>query len=552
MSAYRAVSLFSGCGGFCEGVRLAGFEVKGAVEHDRYAVQTYHHNFPEVPLFPSDIHAFLDPGSAEWQAVAAQFPDVRPGEVDLLFGGPPCQGYSQIGTRILDDPRNELYLQYVRILKDLRPRVFLMENVPNMLLLAKGRFKREVLDAFTEAGYGNCGVTVVAATDYGVPQLRKRAIFFGVRDGETLGMGAVEFLEQALGQQRQPVMTVRQAIGDLPEKTAIHYEDLPYPATRLANGILDELRLDRDGRWYAADYKAKLAGERKRLHNHHTKEIQDRRKNLIALLAAGAKADSLPVEIWNGARPEKWRRLHPDKPAYTILAQMHRDLSEWVHPDHQRWITVREAARLQSFHDGFIFKTSEWQMLKQIGNAVPPLLARAVASAAEAALERLDNKASSLALPIFAQPFLEFDQAAPAAMVGAHSGANGHAKQSRLAVSRLEDEVLDAPEPTPARKARARLPVPAAGSAGEQPFDRLAMSGRHERWRWDLNPRRGCPLTRFRGARPRPLGDSTIGKHTWLQDLPLLSLPGRPEHQSTCPPIRGVRPTGAGRSPADC
>jgi DNA (cytosine-5)-methyltransferase 1 len=90
--------------------------------------------------------------------------------------------------------------------------------------------------------------------------------------------------------------------------------------------------------------------------------------------------------------PEKWRRLHPEQPAYTILAQMHRDLSEWVHPKFERWITVREAARLQSFHDGFEFKSSEWQMLKQIGNAVPPLLARALAAAIERALLRLDRK----------------------------------------------------------------------------------------------------------------------------------------------------------------
>lgn len=441
MSAYRAVSLFSGCGGFCEGVRLAGFEVRGAVENDRYAVETYEHNFPEVPLFPSDIHAFLNPQSDEWRAVAPRFQDLKQGEVELLFGGPPCQGYSQIGTRILDDPRNELYLQYVRVLKALQPRVFLMENVPNMLLLAKGRFKREVLEAFAEAGYANCGVTVVAATDYGVPQLRKRAIFFGVRDGEDLGMGALSFFEQALARQKQPVMNVRQAIGDLPERTAIHYEDLPYPATELTNDILNELRLDRDGRWYAAGYKQGLVGGQQRLHNHHTKEIQKRRKDLIALLMPGAKADSLPPEVWNGARPEKWRRLHPDKPAYTILAQMHRDLSEWVHPDHERWITVREAARLQSFHDGFVFKTSEWQMLKQIGNAVPPLLARALASAAEAALEQLDGKVSVIAgIPFFVQPALDLEL--PAAN---RKTMNGHAIPEEQALGFDEDGSSDDP-----------------------------------------------------------------------------------------------------------
>src|SRR5580658_922249 len=104
-----------------------------------------------------------------------------------------------------------------------------------------------------------------------------------------------------------------------------------------------------------------------------------------------AKADSLPKDVWDGARPEKWRRLHPDRPAYTILAQMHRNLSEWVHPRFERWITVREAARLQSFHNGFEVKSSEWQMLKQIGNAVPPLLGRALAASAEKALLRLDG-----------------------------------------------------------------------------------------------------------------------------------------------------------------
>jgi DNA (cytosine-5)-methyltransferase 1 len=136
------------------------------------------------------------------------------------------------------------------------------------------------------------------------------------------------------------------------------------------------------------------------LHNHHTKEMQERRAHLISFLKPGEKADSLPKKIWNGARPEKWRRLHPDLPSYTILAQMHRDLSEWVHPKLERWITVREAARLQSFHDGFIFKSSEWQMLKQIGNAVPPLLAHAAGCMAISVLNALDGKIENLSVPL--------------------------------------------------------------------------------------------------------------------------------------------------------
>src|SRR5262249_4460085 len=153
---------------------------------------------------------------------------------------------------------------------------------------------------------------------------------------------------------------------------------LPYPQSRRRSSYLDEMRLDRDGDLYSSVHKMRFITGRRRLHNHHTKEIQERRAALIAMLAPGAKADSLPVNVWNGTRPEKWRRLAPGGPAYTLMAQMHRDLSEWVHPYENRWITVREAARIQSFHDGFIFRSSEWQMLKQIGNAVPPLLGRAV------------------------------------------------------------------------------------------------------------------------------------------------------------------------------
>ena len=149
----KAVSLFSGCGGFCEGVRLAGFEVTAAVEIDRFAAVTYRENFPEVPLYEGDVHAFLEPDHEGWSAADAErFSDLQQGETDWPFGGPPCQGYSQIGARSLDDPRNELYLQYIRILTRLRPKAFLMENVPNMLLMAGGRFKRDVIEAFKNAG----------------------------------------------------------------------------------------------------------------------------------------------------------------------------------------------------------------------------------------------------------------------------------------------------------------------------------------------------------------------------------------------------------------
>lgn len=388
---YRAVSLFSGCGGFCEGVRLAGFETVAAVEIDRFAAETYRHNFPETPLFEGDIASFLKPSPPSWVAREPAFARVAAGSVQLVFGGPPCQGYSQIGTRLLDDPRNSLYREFIRVLSALRAPVFLMENVPNMLLLNKGLFKRQVLEAFAEAGYSNTDVRVLAASDYGVPQVRKRAIFFGVRDGSHFPYRAGDWLDAALAGERRPETTVQQAIGDLPAEVSTDGEPMDYPQDSEMNWIRDELRLDREGAYYSASAKQARAGAL-RLYNHHTKEIQDRRRELIRHLLPGMKGNSLPTEVWNGLRPEKWRRLHPDRPTYTILAQMHRDLSEWVHPNLDRWITVREAARLQSFHDGFVFRTSEWQMLKQIGNAVPPLMARGIAIAALQALRVLDGK----------------------------------------------------------------------------------------------------------------------------------------------------------------
>jgi DNA (cytosine-5)-methyltransferase 1 len=367
----KAVSLFSGCGGFCDGMELAGIDVAAAVEKDKYAAMTYRRNFPEVPLFEGDIADFLvsDPVS----------PTLGDGlkDVDAVFGGPPCQGFSQIGTRDPNDHRNALYLEYLRVVERLRPKICLMENVPNLLLLRKGYYKDQILRDFGRAGYRNACVVLVTASEHGVPQKRQRAVFIAIRDGLSLKydlQGYADAVLASLGSTE--TVTVWQAISDLPENVVDSGATMDYPA-QSNTPYQREMRLGEDGEVLSASHKASqgLRGEPIRLHNHHTKEMQARRRALISHLKPGHKADSLPKAFWDGLRPEKWRRLHPDWPSHTILAQMHRDLSEFVHPTLDRWITVREAGRLQSFHDGFVFEGSEWQQLKQIGNAVPPLLA---------------------------------------------------------------------------------------------------------------------------------------------------------------------------------
>ncbi|WP_083554211.1 DNA cytosine methyltransferase [Paracoccus sp. SM22M-07] len=386
----KAVSLFSGCGGFCEGVELAGFEVAVAVENDRYACMTYRHNFPKTPLFEGDIHDFLEKGAGH----EAQY---RLQDVDLVFGGPPCQGYSQIGPRDLFDDRNELYLQFARIVKTLRPRMLLMENVPNLLVMKKGYFRDKILKHLASLGYHNITYVKVSAADYGVPQTRERVFFFGTRDDLHLPFSLHEYAMALLTKmQVKSTVTVSQAIGDLPADIVHSGQTMAYPAaTGSLSAFAKSMRLD------TASFPYSMAAKRRRgvsrsvnalLHNHHTKEMREKRRHLISFLKPGCKANSLPVEIWNNARPEKWRRLHPDLPSHTILAQMHRDLSEWIHPSLERWITVREAARLQSFHDGFVFKGSEWQQLKQVGNAVPPLLGYTAARMIKSVLEVCDSR----------------------------------------------------------------------------------------------------------------------------------------------------------------
>lgn len=384
----KAVSLFAGCGGFSEGIELAGFEVKCAVELDKFAVDTYCHNFPKVPLFDRDIADFLNTDEEDHRAAYAL------DDIDIVFRGPPCQGYSQIGTRDLKDKRNRLYEEFARVVSDLRPRMFLLENVPNLLMLNKGYYRDLILRTFKDIEYTNTTFIQVSAADHGVPQRRQRVVFLGTRDDDAFPYDLSAFWQTSLGELViAPQTTVDAAINDLPDQVVPSGCTMEYPTGNNLSLFQKKMRLDYDEMPYASLKKRQqgIDDQGILLHNHHTKEIQERRAHLITLLKPGQKGDSLPADIWNGKRPEKWRRLHPDQPSYTILAQMHRDLSEWVHPRLNRWITVREAARLQSFHDGFVFIGSEWQQLKQIGNALPPLLAYALGMTAMATLKVLDG-----------------------------------------------------------------------------------------------------------------------------------------------------------------
>jgi DNA (cytosine-5)-methyltransferase 1 len=218
----RAISLFCGAGGFCEGARLAGWQLVSAVESDPHACRTHAANFPEVALHEGDIGGFL---RGRYRS------KVLPSEpIDIVYGGPPCQGFSQIGPRNLSDPRNALYKEFVRICRTVNARAFVMENVPNMVAMKNGHFKSKILSAFAAAGYRRTAIVPVLASDFGVPQDRRRVFIFGLRDdlefeGE-YAQAAAALLDE---QKKIAVVTVRDALSDLPQEVSANDGPLPYP-----------------------------------------------------------------------------------------------------------------------------------------------------------------------------------------------------------------------------------------------------------------------------------------------------------------------------------
>ncbi|MGX1348242.1 DNA (cytosine-5)-methyltransferase 1 [Bradyrhizobium elkanii] len=389
----KAVSLFAGAGGFCEGVRLAGFKVVCAVESDTDACKTHAANFDDVAIFEGDIRCFL---REERKGVPNKNKLIERG-VDLVYGGPPCQGFSIIGPRDHDDPRNDLYKEFVRVVRELKPSIFVMENVPNMVAMKEGLFKTKILRAFRRAGYKRIALLPLISSDFGVPQHRHRVFIFGLRDDLPLGGDLQQKLSKLIKEELAPQqVTVNDAISDLPSWVSTKNRPLKYPSKskRTLSDYQRLMRLDCSTAILSSKTK-RSAIEEDRLHNHHTKGMEARRKKIIRQIRPGGTGAKLSKKLWKGIRGHKWRRLDPMQPSYTILAQMHRDMSEWIHPKHQRWITVREAARLQSFHDGFVFAGSECQQLKQVGNAVPPLLARAVGRTAKRLLRSVSAYARS-------------------------------------------------------------------------------------------------------------------------------------------------------------
>ena len=364
-----AISLFAGAGGCSLGFQEAGYDIRFATDIDRDAVESYGRNFRETPCEALDV-CQMGP------EVLLKRAGLRAGELDILLGGPPCQGFSSAGVKSGEDPRNSLVRHYVRLLEGVRPKWFVMENVEGLLTNDGGVHVRDAVAAFLDAGYA-VNLEKVYAQGYGVPQRRKRVLIVGNRLGHDFVFP--EPVSRVSGSIfRKGEVTFASAVGDLPP--ACENEDRPRafrepPQNELQVWLrgnaatvtdhfapaLSEIQLER--------VRGLRPGETMKDLPEHLQHESFRRRAFRRVM------DGTPVERRGGA-PSGLKRLFADEPSLTITSAATR---EFVHPTEDRLLTLRECARLQTFPDCFVFAGSAASRSQQIGNAIPPMLAQAVA-----------------------------------------------------------------------------------------------------------------------------------------------------------------------------
>lgn len=379
MSRLTAIDLFSGAGGASLGLSDAGFDLRLATDVDPACGLTHATNLPGEFLV-ADIRQV----DAEKVMTTA---GVAPGELDLLFAGPPCQGFSMIGARVVWDERNNLFREVLRLGAALRPRCIVIENVPGLVTLAGGAYLRAILRGLEDAGYTAACAELLAA-HYGAPQMRWRLIIIAWR--RDLGIeGGYGFPVPAAG---------RGSIGDLlPNCTITDRETAGFVTTRDAIGDLPPVEAGEEVTRYAgpaaSDYqremRAGLDGELSGfLANHYAARLSPANLARIRLLKPGQDWRDLPHDMLPSGMQRALRKDHTRRyrrmtwegiPRSVITRFRDPKSGEYTHPDQDRTITIREAARLQGFTDRFVFQGDRSSQYEQVGNAVPAHLALAIA-----------------------------------------------------------------------------------------------------------------------------------------------------------------------------
>lgn len=336
--SYTVLDLFCGCGGMSLGFEEAGYRVLLGVDFWKDALITYAHNHIHSKTLQADLSTL----QAEDVEKA-----MKTKQVDIIIGGPPCQGFSVAGKRIIDDERNKLYKGFVRMVEYFKPQAFVMENVPNILSIGDGQVKEAIIEDFKKLGY-NVNVQILMASDYGVPQNRRRAIFVGLLNSEEKFAFPTPYTSEKV--------TSKEALSDLPEQSIEEGGVYPTPPQ--------------------SDYQRQMRKNSEHVYNHEITIHNERTKEIISLVPDGGNYKDLPIELQKTRNVHiAWTRLNSEKPSFTIDCG-HR------HHFHYKWNrvpTVRECARIQSFPDDFVFVGSKTSQYKQVGNAVPPLLAKSIA-----------------------------------------------------------------------------------------------------------------------------------------------------------------------------
>lgn len=341
---FTGVDLFSGAGGMSIGAEMAGVEVVFAIDSNKQAAETYMHNSQDITFITDDIR------------------DTNPRDYVedtpfILFGGPPCQGFSvsNTKTRNLDNKNNSLFQEFVRYVKELQPAWFVFENVEGFKNFHKGKVVKQLETALKSEGY-HIKKEVLCAADYGVPQSRRRFFMIGNRVGVDF-----EFPE------KHPIqVTVKEALEDLPVlENGDKIDKVSYTKTkREANSYCKLMR--QNSRYATQNWVSK-----------NMDYVLERYK----YIQPGQNWRAIPDHLMGNYKNKLnchnniYKRLDPEKPSVVIA---HYRKSMIIHPFQDRGLSVREAARLQSFPDNFIFKGTIGSQQQQIGNAVPPLLAKAI------------------------------------------------------------------------------------------------------------------------------------------------------------------------------
>lgn len=377
VTGMTCVDIFSGAGGLAEGFRQAGFDIISGSDIDPYASQTFRANFPEASYFEGDI-AELEGG----QILEAAGVD----EVDCLIGGPPCQAFSYNShLRTHRGAIAGLFREYLRLVDELNPQVLVMENVPGILSVGNGRVVGEIASYLGSLGYETEG-RILYAEDFGVPQQRRRMIFIASRVGlpasifphgthgpapKPIQNEYVHRWERRRDQAAKRLVRVWSAIGDLPAQPS--KLDATEPAGYRANAWCDFQRYARE------DSPGVL--------NHHTVSLGAAMMDRIRHVPQGGSWRDIPRELLpagmkrakTSCHTKRYGRLAPKDLACTLLTKCDPHWGCYIHPDEDRVLTVREAARFQSFPDRFRFYGPQLAQYRLVGNSVPPLLAKAIA-----------------------------------------------------------------------------------------------------------------------------------------------------------------------------